>query len=136
MAQAALFQAMWLAWMVYWLAAARHARPVARTESPTARLAHLLPMGLAAGLLALPVPGGWPSTRFVDWSAGWYWTGAALTAAGIGLSCWARRHLGRNWSGTVTLKRGADDSDEAADAERKRCERPWRRSPGRSSSTS
>ena len=30
--------------------------------------------------------------------------GAALTALGLGFAIWACVHLGRNWSGTVTLK--------------------------------
>ena len=29
---------------------------------------------------------------------------AAVGAAGIAIACWARYHLGENWSGTVTLK--------------------------------
>jgi protein-S-isoprenylcysteine O-methyltransferase Ste14 len=33
-----------------------------------------------------------------------YWLGVAVTAAGLAFSVWARRHLGRNWSGTVTVK--------------------------------
>jgi protein-S-isoprenylcysteine O-methyltransferase Ste14 len=32
--------------------------------------------------------------------------GAVLTVAGLGLAVWARRHLGREWSGLVTLKEG------------------------------
>jgi protein-S-isoprenylcysteine O-methyltransferase Ste14 len=30
----------------------------------------------------------------------------ALTVAGLAFTVWARVHLGRNWSGTVTLKEG------------------------------
>src|SRR6185312_1899697 len=33
-----------------------------------------------------------------------YWIGIALLIAGLGFSIWARRRLGRNWSGTVTVK--------------------------------
>jgi len=29
-----------------------------------------------------------------------------IVAAGLGFTVWARIHLGRNWSGTVTLKQG------------------------------
>jgi len=32
------------------------------------------------------------------------WVGVALTAAGIAFAFWARFTLGRNWSGTVTVK--------------------------------
>ncbi len=33
-----------------------------------------------------------------------YWIAAAVTAAGLLFSVWARAHLGRNWSGSVTIK--------------------------------
>jgi protein-S-isoprenylcysteine O-methyltransferase Ste14 len=32
----------------------------------------------------------------------------ALVAAGLAFSAWARRHLGRNWSGVISLKAGHD----------------------------
>jgi protein-S-isoprenylcysteine O-methyltransferase Ste14 len=31
-------------------------------------------------------------------------TGALLTVAGIGFAIWARYHIGRNWSGEVTIR--------------------------------
>lgn len=37
-----------------------------------------------------------------------FWCGATLTAFGLIFSVWARRHLGRNWSGAVTIKKGHD----------------------------
>ena len=33
-----------------------------------------------------------------------YWLGVALLAAGLAFAVWARVHLGRNWSGSVTVK--------------------------------
>lgn len=44
--------------------------------------------------------------RVIPPSAGLAWTGAGLTAAGLLFSVWARLHLGRNWSGVVTVKVG------------------------------
>jgi protein-S-isoprenylcysteine O-methyltransferase Ste14 len=32
--------------------------------------------------------------------------GLVLVAAGLGITIWARRHLGRNWSADVTVKQG------------------------------
>jgi protein-S-isoprenylcysteine O-methyltransferase Ste14 len=32
------------------------------------------------------------------------WTGLVITAMGIAFSVWARLWIGRNWSGTVTIK--------------------------------
>jgi protein-S-isoprenylcysteine O-methyltransferase Ste14 len=34
------------------------------------------------------------------------WVGIAVCAAGIAFAIWARRTLGRNWSGAVTIKEG------------------------------
>ena len=31
--------------------------------------------------------------------------GALLTAAGVGFAIWARRHIGKNWSGQVTIRK-------------------------------
>jgi protein-S-isoprenylcysteine O-methyltransferase Ste14 len=33
-----------------------------------------------------------------------HWIAAAIVAAGLAFTVWARIHLGRNWSGTVTVK--------------------------------
>ena len=35
-----------------------------------------------------------------------YWIGLALLIAGLAFAVWARVHLGRNWSGSVTVKEG------------------------------
>jgi protein-S-isoprenylcysteine O-methyltransferase Ste14 len=40
----------------------------------------------------------WPRAAFG------YWIGFAVLLAGVALAVWARVHLGRNWSGTVTVK--------------------------------
>jgi protein-S-isoprenylcysteine O-methyltransferase Ste14 len=42
------------------------------------------------------------------WPSGYwpFWLGAALTVAGLLFAVWAREHLGRNWSRSVTIKQG------------------------------
>ena len=47
---------------------------------------------------------GWLGKRFMTEAAWQFWVGAAITAAGLSFAIWARRHIGRNWSATVTLK--------------------------------
>lgn len=47
---------------------------------------------------------GWLARRFVPDQAWVVITGIALTYAGIAVAIWARVALGRNWSGTVTIK--------------------------------
>jgi protein-S-isoprenylcysteine O-methyltransferase Ste14 len=62
-------------------------------------------MFIAALLMALPrLPIGWLSARFVPASAAIHVLGVILVAAGLGFAAWARVHLGRNWSGDITLK--------------------------------
>src|SRR5262249_30603247 len=48
----------------------------------------------------------WLGARLWPRSFGAYWCGVALLAAGLAFSVWARVRLGRNWSGTVTVKEG------------------------------
>jgi protein-S-isoprenylcysteine O-methyltransferase Ste14 len=48
--------------------------------------------------------GGWLFERFLPRTASVFWIGALLTAVGLGFSAWARVHIGRNWSATVTVK--------------------------------
>ncbi len=97
----------WLAWALYWLSGALGNKPTLRRESLGARLAYYLPLLLGAVLLgwrAMPV--GWLAMRLWPRSPTPYFIGLALLIAGLGFSVWARVHLGRNWSGTVTVKEG------------------------------
>ena len=91
---------MWLAWLGYWMAAAAGAKRDSRRETPGSRFAHLLPLGLAILLISVPPHFG----RFLPRMWAFYWLGVALLAAGLGFACWARVHIGRNWSGVVTVK--------------------------------
>ena len=45
-----------------------------------------------------------PAARFLPVTAIWPRIGLALTILGLGFAVWARIHLGRFWSGAVTLK--------------------------------
>jgi protein-S-isoprenylcysteine O-methyltransferase Ste14 len=101
-----LIPGLWLAWLAYWRISAADVKPTQRHESPGSRAAHLLPLLIAGVLLAIrgDAEDGWLFQRFLMRSATLFWTGAAITAAALGFSAWARVHLGRNWSGTVTVK--------------------------------
>jgi protein-S-isoprenylcysteine O-methyltransferase Ste14 len=96
---------LWIAWLIYWCAAAFTTKPTRRRESVASRLLHLAPLYLGVALLLLPrLPLGWLNMRFLPWSSGWYFLGFALVVLGLGFSVLARVWLGGNWSGTVTLK--------------------------------
>jgi len=102
-----LIPALWLAWFVYWFAVARNVKATTREESAASRAAHILPLVAAAWLLWAPaVPGEFLEARLFPRSAALYFSGAAVLACGLGFAVWARQHLGRNWSGTVTVKEG------------------------------
>jgi len=97
--------AMWLVWVFYWWVASRDVKVVVRREPLASRLLHIVPLVIAVMLLS----GRSTSTsllgrRFLPLAQWPFWLGFLLTAAGVLFSVWARLHLGRNWSGTVTIK--------------------------------
>lgn len=98
----------WAVFALYWLAAMIGNKATQRREPLVARLAHVLMLVAGAVLLAWHGPplAGWLSLRLWPRSLLLYWIGLALLVAGLGFSVWARVHLGRNWSGTVTVKEG------------------------------
>ena len=96
---------LWLAWLAYWVFAARDVKPVRRRE-PWASWLLTVALTIPVALL-MAAPGKWlpwlsarflPDTMIVDWA------GLLMVTAGLALAVWARTHLGRNWSGTVTVK--------------------------------
>ncbi len=99
------FPAMWLSWVVYWWAASRNVKVAVRRESSSSQLVHMVPLSIAVILLSSPSVSiallGKRFLPFAEWS---FWVGALFTAGGLLLTVWARLHLGRNWSGTVTIK--------------------------------
>ena len=102
-----LFPALWVAWAVYWWSPSHSLKATARRESIYSRLAHIAPMLLAVFLLfppTFPVPV--LGDRFLPLAQCRVWgaIGAVVNLAGLLFTVWARIHLGRNWSATVTLK--------------------------------
>lgn len=101
-----LILALWLVWVGYWLIAARGSKPVRQREEPLTRMVFLMQLLVTAILLA-PLPwSGWLWIQLIG--GGWtrYWIAVALVIVGLALCIWARRILGSNWSGSVTLKEG------------------------------
>ncbi|EPR43628.1 phospholipid methyltransferase [Desulfovibrio sp. X2] len=97
----------WLCWAIYWRRSARTAKADAWRESLSSRLLGLGPIWAAALLLCLPssfLSG--LAARFVPRAAWVFPAGAVLTSAGLLFCIWARRVLGRNWSGAVSVKQG------------------------------
>ena len=98
-------KAMWLGWGLYWVLAARRAKAVRWREDWIARA---VDTGLLLAAVLLMIAGHRLPTllceRFLLRGIVALAIGALLTAIGLGFAVWARVHLGRNWSGTVTLK--------------------------------
>jgi len=100
-----IIPALWLAWGAFWMVAAINTKPT-RWREPIGSLAlHIIPLLLCAALLTQPrwlppiltarvLPAGQPLFILSE----------LFVAVGLALSVWARVHLGRNWSGTVTVK--------------------------------
>jgi protein-S-isoprenylcysteine O-methyltransferase Ste14 len=96
---------LWLAWLAYWLAAARNVKPARRREFPASRLLTIVLTIPAAVLPAVRGPWlPWLSARFLPDTMIVYLLGLLMVVAGLAFAIWARVHLGRNWSGTVTVK--------------------------------
>lgn len=98
-----LFDALWIAFMVYWRISSFGNKTALRLEPMGSRLLRVILFVVAIGLM-FRGPFSWlndvlyPQTRLI------FWIGVGLTLAGMLFCVWARLTLGRNWSGTVALK--------------------------------
>jgi protein-S-isoprenylcysteine O-methyltransferase Ste14 len=100
-----LIPGLWLIWGSYWLVAARDVKTAVRVENAASRAAHTVPLAVAALLLTVPwLPLPLLYAHFMDSTPLTFCLGAGLVACGLAFAIWARAVLGRNWSGTVTLK--------------------------------
>jgi protein-S-isoprenylcysteine O-methyltransferase Ste14 len=95
----------WAVVITIWIVTSFTSKRTIRRQSIGSRLAQLCLVLLGALLISGKVPGGallgWqviPKSTAADY------VGLMLTLTGIGLALWARFALGKNWSGTVTLK--------------------------------
>ena len=97
---------LWLVIIAAWLAAAPFAKKTVRRETRGMQARYLAPIILIAAVVELQMPFPGLASRIVPAAT---WAGVlsvVLTAAGIAFALWARFTLGRNWSGTVTVKEG------------------------------
>ncbi len=102
-----LMLGLWLAWVLYWVISAFGAKTTQRRESLGSRLSHIVPLLIGVALIVWPrVPWDWLSLRLLPPGPLNYALGFVLLALGLAFTVWARVYLGRNWSGTVTLKEG------------------------------
>ena len=99
------FPAVWITFLIYWQIKAANTKNTQRLEPAGSRILRALTMLVAIVLLSttwIPLP--WLYRPL--WRAGFwpFWLGAALTVGGLLFAVWAREHLGRNWSRSVSIK--------------------------------
>ena len=95
---------LWGVWLLGWLLSAVSTRKTVAEQSSSARIGHSLFVWVGAGLLFFH-PRSLPALMQPLIRETWIsWVGVALAATGLGFAGWARIHLGRLWSGRVTLK--------------------------------
>jgi protein-S-isoprenylcysteine O-methyltransferase Ste14 len=100
-----LFFALWIAFLLYWQIMAIDTKTTRRLEPAGSRIVRSLIFLIAIVLLST----NWIRLPWLYrelWRQGiWpFWIGAAITAGGLIFAVWARVHLGRNWSRSVTVK--------------------------------
>jgi protein-S-isoprenylcysteine O-methyltransferase Ste14 len=101
----ALLSILWLFWLVYWISAGQRTAPNKRVETLLEGASYRIPLAIGIFLTVFwrmplfqqTLPLGTPS----PFAAG---IGLVFTAAGLCFAVWARMHLGKYWSGRITLK--------------------------------
>ena len=101
----AFFPAIWIAFVLYWQVKAVNTKTTKRLEPVASRILRVLGILIVVVLLSttrIPLP--WLYLEL--WPVGLlpFWLGVAITVAGLLFAVWAREHLGRNWSRSVTIK--------------------------------
>jgi protein-S-isoprenylcysteine O-methyltransferase Ste14 len=93
----------WLLWSAYWFIAARSVNAARSSEGLALRATHLLPALVGFFLIFDAHPfiyGRMYHSQSIRIA------GFALVLAGLLFAVWARIHLGKYWSGIITLKEG------------------------------
>jgi protein-S-isoprenylcysteine O-methyltransferase Ste14 len=99
------FPVLWIVFLGYWQIGADSTKTTVRLEKPLSRIVRAAVFLAAIALLSVGnLP--WPLLyrALLPQGYGTFFGGAAVTVAGLLFAVWARRHLGTNWSRSVTLK--------------------------------
>jgi protein-S-isoprenylcysteine O-methyltransferase Ste14 len=91
----------WVIFSLYWEIAAKNAAAAKSLETSLSRGVHLTLTNLA---LLLEIVQFRFLGRFLPVSILTIVAGVAIELTGLFVAIWARRHLGRNWSGEITIK--------------------------------
>jgi protein-S-isoprenylcysteine O-methyltransferase Ste14 len=103
----AFFPVLWIAFIIYWRIKAVDTKTTQRIEPVASRVLRVLTSVIAIVLLSTTrIPLRWLYLQL--WPTGFwpFWLGSTVLVAGLLFAVWAREQLGRNWSGSVTIKQG------------------------------
>lgn len=92
----------WVIFSLYWEIAAKNSAPAIKSESRFSRGIHVVLANAALLFIFFPISA--LNQRFLPDNLLIKLAGIALEFAGVALAIWARRILGRNWSGEITIK--------------------------------
>lgn len=100
-----IINACWGVFFVVWVLAALFTKRTVYHQSGARRLRYMIPIALGCYLVFRGYR-LWPplNTHLIPQTDAILVAAAILCLCGLGFCCWARAVLGRNWSGTVTLK--------------------------------
>jgi protein-S-isoprenylcysteine O-methyltransferase Ste14 len=93
----------WVVFSLYWEVAAKNAAKAKSSESHSSRGIHVFLANAALVLEIIQTP---RMGRFLPMSFLIMAGGCGVEMVGLFLAVWARRHLGRNWSGEISIKVG------------------------------
>ena len=96
---------LWILWLIGWYVAALFVNRTRSSEGMLIRLQHILPIAIGFFLMTHNrhrplLIGRLYQSPVIEW------LGVAITVAGLAFAVWARVHLGKYWSGIITLKEG------------------------------
>ncbi len=91
----------WVLFSLYWEMTAKNSAASKSRESRASRAIHVVLANIAVVLEIVPIRG---LGRFIPVFIPVMLAGLAIEAAGLYLTIWARRHLGRYWSGEISIK--------------------------------
>jgi len=99
------FPVVWIVFFVYWQIKAANTKTTQRLEPASSRILRIFIFLVAIILLSTTrIPLAWLYLQLWPQSVLLFWLGAAVTVGGLLFAVWARVHLGRNWSRSVTIK--------------------------------
>jgi len=96
--------ALWSLWFISWMAAAAWSTRTVEGQHAGDRLRHVVLMALGAYLLFGYAKASWLRQELLSMPRSLQWAVVALMPAGFTYAWWARVHIGKLWSGRVTIK--------------------------------